>query len=122
MALNPQALAKKLNRLLGYYRESWGKRHAVGPDREPVWFDFMIVTALCPAGHDSHAHVVLDAELSSADIEKLGLRAEKWDIPLKVTRNTAAWLSERPSVSQHRCKLAQACAREGSAGERRPRC
>ena len=120
VALKPQALAMKLNRLLGYYRESWGKRHAVGPDREPVWFDYFFVTALSNGGHDSHAHVVLDVELTSADIDKLGLRAKKWGIPLKVTRNKAAWLSDRPSVKEHRCKIeytVEHLLRAGSAYE-----
>jgi hypothetical protein len=105
VGLTPQNLARKVSRLLGYYREWWGKRHAVGPEREPVWFDFVIATALTGDRHESHAHVVLDVDLTAADIVKLENRAKKWNVPLEVTRNSAAWLSRRPNVSEHRCKV-----------------
>lgn len=105
VGLTPQNLARRVSRLLGYYRERWGKRHAVGPDREPVWFDFLVVAALTGDQHQSHAHVVLDVDLDGAEVRKLEARAAKWDIPLVVTRNRDNWLEDKPMVSGHRCRV-----------------
>jgi len=105
VALNPEALARKVNRLLSYARERWSKCRDKEVEKEPGWFDFVIVTALCPGSHHSHAHVVLTRELSSDEIRALRLRAKKWKMPIKVSRNTKSWLEKRPSVKEHRCKI-----------------
>ena len=105
VGLTPQNLARKVSRLLGYYRDWWGRSNAVGPDRERVWFDFVIVAALTGDPHQSHAHAVLDVDLTAVEVARLKARADKWNMPLEVTRNSAEWLSLRPNVAEHRCKV-----------------
>jgi len=127
VALNPLALARKVNRLLSYARERSAKRGVKQGDEESGWFDFVIVTALCPGSHHSHAHVVLTRELSSEEIRALTVKAKKWNMPIKVSRNTKSWLEKRPSVKEHRCKVEYALShllRAGSeweVGEPKPK-
>ncbi len=105
VALNPQALARKVSRLLSYARERWSKHRDSEPPKEAEWFDFVIVTALCPGSHHSHAHVVLTRDLSSEEIGALRVRAKKWNMAIKISRNTTSWLAKRPNVKEHRCKI-----------------
>lgn len=105
VGLGAQDLARKVSRLLDYFRGWWGKRHAVGPEREPVWLNYVIVAALTGDQHQAHAHVVLDVDLDEAEMSKLEARAERWKMPLVVTGNRDEWLADKPRVSGHRCKV-----------------
>jgi hypothetical protein len=87
------------------YRNWWGRRHPIGPDREPDWFDYFLVVARCEGNHASHAHVNVATELTAEDALKLVKRAAKWNLKLEVTGNSTDWLDGKANVSKHACKI-----------------
>jgi hypothetical protein len=62
---SPESLVITVEKMMHRFAYRWGRRHAVGPDRERSWLDYFIVTAFCEANHASHAHICLSEQLTA---------------------------------------------------------
>lgn len=93
MPWHPEALANSLDKLMRKFARWWGRRHAVGPDREPLWLDYFIVCARSEGGHASHGHILLTVEPTPEDERKLNKLAAKWG--LEAAKREAKQMEER---------------------------
>lgn len=107
-ARRPESFAGSLDKLMRTFARWWGRRHAVGQDLEhlePIWLDYFLVVGRSEANHASHGHVILSADLSAAEQDRLQKLATKRGLALEFTANSDEWLADRPSVGSHASKI-----------------
>jgi hypothetical protein len=105
IARSPESLATSVDKVMRRFARRWGRRYAVGPDREPLWLNFFISAGPCEARHASHAHINVSDELTSEDERDLAKLAGKSGLKLEFTGNSADWLAGKKGVEKHACKV-----------------
>ncbi len=105
IARSPESLVNSADKLMRGFAYRWGRRHAVGPDREPLWLDYFIAAAPCEASHASHGHINISEELTAAEQRQLEKLAKKRDLKLEFTGNSEDWLASKKNVKKHACKV-----------------
>lgn len=104
--------------IMGDFMPLWGERHRertldyYDPDAESAYFvmepgriDFFAVAAPCEAQHANHGHIIVSQDLDFLEERKLIALGKECGLRITITRNSAAWLAKRKSVTQHACKI-----------------
>lgn len=105
IARSPESLVNSVDKMMRGFAYRWGRRHAVGPDREPLWLDYFIAAAPCEAGHASHGHINISEGLTAAEQRQLEKLAKKRGLNLEFTGNSEEWLASKKNVEKHACKV-----------------
>jgi len=105
IARSPEGLVNSVDKMMHGFAYKWGRRHAVGPDREPLWLDYFIAVAPCEASHASHGHINISEGLTAKDERDLLKLAKKRDLNLEFTGNSEDWLASKKNVKEHACKV-----------------
>jgi hypothetical protein len=72
---------------------------------EPGRIDYFAVAAPCEARHANHGHMIVTQDLDFLEERKLIYLGKQCGLCINITRNSAAWLSKRKSVTEHASKI-----------------
>lgn len=125
LLINIEAIARGIPRILrntedimGEFMPWWAERHRertldhYEPEPETAYFvmepgriDYFAVAAPCEARHANHGHMIVTQDLDFLEERKLIALGKECGLRITITRNSAAWLAKRKSVTQHACKI-----------------
>ena len=123
--INIEAISRGVPRIIGNIEDImaefmpwWAERHR---ERTPVHYDsdgglgyfvtdpgridYFAVAAPCEARHANHGHMIVTQDLDFLEERKLTYLGKQCGLRINITRNSAAWLSKRKSVTEHASRI-----------------